>query len=335
MNMIDWLLQNDDPCIAYRARALLRGEDPAAVEMRALRERMRTSENARRLLGQRAADGTIRANPYQKWQGAHWTLYSLMLLGYPPGDGLVTPAGAAGLAPLRDQMYAYLFAPEHLKPQRSLFIPGQADRPRRCASQEGNAILYSLALGLEDSRTHELVDRLVAYQWPDGGWNCDKRPEAHTSSFVETLIPLRALWHYGSTRGHAAALAAAQSAAEFLLQRRLLYRLSDGALVRPAWGGALTRIHYPIQFYDLLFALQVMAEMGKIDDPRCAPALGMLAAKQLPDGGFPLEEKNARFSAQICTRGSFVDWGPAGARQSNPWVTVDALWVLKQAGVAV
>ena len=78
-----------------------------------------------------------------------------------------------------------------------------------------------------------------------------------------------------------------------MLARRLLWRIGDGTLIEPKWGGRADRIHYPIQFYDVLFALQVMAELGRIGDPRCADALALLRSKQLPDGGFPLEEPNA------------------------------------------
>ena len=74
-------------------------------------------------------------------------------------------------------------------------------RVRRCASQEGNAIWSSLRLGFTDKRTTELVERLIKWQWPDGGWNCDKHPEAINSSFMESLIPLRALALYAKTTG--------------------------------------------------------------------------------------------------------------------------------------
>jgi hypothetical protein len=319
----DRLTGAEDPSIAYRARLLLRGEEPDSRKLRSLRERIRTSANVQRLLSHRQDDGRIQTNPYQKWQGPHWTLYSLALIAYPPGDKL--------LVPLRDQVYDWLFAPEHLEFPRSLVISGQEERPRRCASQEGNAIYYSLVLGLVDDRTHALVDRLIAFQWPDGGWNCDKRPEAHVSSFVETLIPLRALWHYGQTYNHKEAVAAADRAAGFLLERRLLYRVRDGALIHPTWGGKFTEIHYPIQFYDLLFVLQVMAEIGKIGDSRCDQALDLLSSKQLQDGGFPLEVKNCRRADTITTRGSFADWGPAGTKRSNPFVSIAALWVLAKA----
>ena len=135
-----------------------------------------------------------------------------------------------------------------------------------------------------------MVDRLIDWQWPDGGWNCDKRPQASTSSFQESLIPARGLWAYGHAHGHQPAMDAAQKVADLVLDRRLLWHRRDGTLVVPGWGGRPDRIHYPIQFYDVLFALQVMAELGRISDPRCADALALLETKRLrrrrlPAGG--------------------------------------------------
>jgi hypothetical protein len=288
--------------------------------MVAARAAIGESERARRLLAARGADGTIRAHPYRKWQGPHWTLYSLAQIDYPPGD--------LSLLPMRDQVYDWLLDPAHLQFRRSLLIPGQEDRFRRCASQEGNAILYSIRLGIDDERTRELTRRLVAWQWPDGGWNCDKRQEALTSSVIESLIPLRALALAGAFYGDVGAARAAGRTAEWFLSRRLFRRLRDGRPIRPDF----TSIQYPIQFYDVLFALSVMAEIGRIRDPRCREALEVLRSKQLPGGGFPLEKPNATTSSSVRTRGTFADWGPSGKRSMNPLVTVAALWVLREAG---
>ncbi|MEI6622653.1 MAG: hypothetical protein WCP28_12175 [Actinomycetes bacterium] len=117
-------------------------------------------------------------------------------------------------------------------------IAGQLDRVRRCASQEGLAIWYSLELGLADGRVEELVQRLLSFQWPDGGWNCDKRPSARTSSVQETLLPLRGLVRFARELPSAELLSAIDRAAEFLLARRLLWRQHDGAPIRPHWGPA-------------------------------------------------------------------------------------------------
>ena len=194
---------------------------------------------------------------------------------------------------------------------------------------DGNAIWYSVGLGLEDERTRAVVDRLVDWQWPDGGWNCDKRPQATMSSFQESLIPARGLWAYGQVHGYQPALDAAQKVADLVLARRLLWRLRDDTLIKPGWGGRPDRIHYPIQFYDVLFVLHVMAELGRIGDPRCADALALLESKRLPDGGFPLEEPNAATADRVASRHSYAEWGPSGQRQSNPLVSLTALGVLQ------
>jgi hypothetical protein len=170
---------------------------------------------------------------------------------------------------------------------------------------------------------------LIDWQWPDGGWNCDKRLEATTSSFQETLIPARGLWAYGRVHRHQPAIDAAAKAAELVLSRRLLWRLSDGSLIVPGWGGRPDQIRYPIQFYDVLFALQVMDELGRLGDARCADALALLGSKRLPDGGFPLEERIAPAAVRVASRHSYADWGPSGQRRSNPLVSLASLRVLR------
>lgn len=76
-----------------------------------------------------------------------------------------------------------------------------------------------------------------------------------------------------------------------MLQRRLLWHRSDDSLIVPDWTGkpGPDRIHYPIQFFDVLFALEVIADLGRLRDPGCSDALRRLESKWLPDGGFPLE----------------------------------------------
>jgi hypothetical protein len=317
------LAKSDDATVAYQARVRALGVDESDPAVSRLRDAIADSPRARALLSGRAADGTIRLNPYAKFQGPHWTLVCLALIDYPPGD--------PGLLPLKRQMDGYLSDRTHLRPPRTAVYPDQPERVRRCASQEGNAVWAALRLGLEDERTAEWVERLISFQWPDGGWNCDKRPQARSSSFQETAIPARALQAFGNRFGHPAALRAADRAAELLLSRRLLWRRRDGALVRPDWGPPVDRIHFPILFYDVLFALQVMGELGRLGDQRCSDALDLLESKRLPDGGYPLEERVGVTRPIVASRATFAEWGPGGAIRSNPLVTVAALGVLRDA----
>ena len=326
--VIQRLLASSHPSIVLRTRLLVLGEPEDSPAIKRLREEVRRSALAQGLLSWQSADGTIQTSPerrqthpYQKWQGPHWTLYSLAEIGYPPGD--------SSLVPMRDQFYDWLLKPSHLCPPHTLVIPGQEDRVRRCAGQEGCAVWYSLRLGLGDARTEELVRRLRSWQWPDGGWNCDRRPAARKSSFMETLLPLRALALHGRITGDPASRASAARAAEVFLSRRLYRRRTDGGIIRPAF----TRTHFPHYYhYDILAGLVVLAEAGLIRDERCGEALDLLESKRLPDGGFPLEEKTWKTTDRFETRGTFADWGPAGRARMNEFVTLEALYVLRKAG---
>ena len=83
--------------------------------------------------------GAYWSTPFAKWQGPLRTQVSLALIDYPPGD--------TSLHPIRDQVYTWLFEPEHLQFPRSLLIPGQEDRFRRCAGQEAYTVWATLRDG--------------------------------------------------------------------------------------------------------------------------------------------------------------------------------------------
>ena len=62
-------------------------------------------------------------------------------------------------------------------PRASVTPPSRSGerRPRRHASMEGNAVYAFSRLGFADHPcTRRLVEALIAWQWPDGGWNCDR-----------------------------------------------------------------------------------------------------------------------------------------------------------------
>ena len=94
----------------------------------------------------------------------------------------------------------------------------------------------------------------------------------------------------------------------------------------------MDKIHYPIRFYDVLSALLVMAEMGRVRDRRCREALDLLEGKRLADGMFPVEWTNVKRAPRIVSRGTYADWGPLQKKKGNLLVTIDALYVLREAG---
>ncbi len=211
--IVNELLDSPNPVIVFKTRRDVLGESIDSPEIHCLQEKIKSSDFVKNMLVHRQQDGTIATNPYAKWQGPHWTLACLAEIGYPSGD--------KSLLPMRNQFIKYLFEVNHFKFPRTVIYPGQENKVRRCASQEANFIWYSLVLGLDDEYTDQLVNRLLDWQWPDGGWNCDKRVEAHNSSFVETIIPLRAISLYGKIKNDQRAITASKRAAEIFLKRHL------------------------------------------------------------------------------------------------------------------
>jgi len=313
--IIDKLLSSDEPTIRYKVRVNVLNEDKNSKKIRDLRNEIMHSSRVKMMLAINE-NGNLKTHPYSKWYGAHWVLSILADLGYPENDET--------LIPLREQVYAWLLSKKHEDKIRTI-----NGRVRRCGSQEGNALYYLLALGLADAKTEELANRLIKWQWDDGGWNCDKNPEAANSSYNESLIPFRGLSLHAKLTKNKDSKKTADMCSELFLKRKLFKKLSDDKVIKPDF----VRLHYPCYWhYDILYALKVLTEAGHINDVRCSDALDLLESKRLPDGGFPAEYKYYRKNDSVKTGNSPVDWGGSGKKNMNEFVTVDALYVLKASG---
>ena len=204
-------------------------------------------------------------HPYGEWRGAHWRLVSATELGVADGRAW----------PLADDVLEWLASPT----RRVRVLPGL---PRRHASQEGNAILASTRVGLgQDARVLTLVDLLLESQWPDGGWNCDERPQAHHSSFHESCAPMLGLAEHAMATGDRRSLQAAERAADFFLRHRLFRSESSGRVIHHEF----VKLHYPPYWhYDFLRGLLGLQCLGRLGDARAGEALDLLRSKRRPDG---------------------------------------------------
>jgi len=332
--LVGALLRSAEPSIRWKVRVGVLGDDRRSKAMRALGEEIRRSPRVRALLSRRAQlgrAGTAR-QVYYKWQGLHWVLAALADLGYPEGDET--------LVPIRDRVVGFWTGPTYFHEFEAATsassygkrgVPIISGRHRRCGSQQGNALRSVIALGIAGEGADVLVERLLHWQWPDGGWNCDRNPGAHVSSFNETLLPLRGLAAYARARRRPAMKKAIDRAAEVFLGRRLFKRLRDGRVMTPDF----IALHYPHYWhYDVLAGLTAMVEIGKIRDPRCADALDLLESKRLADGGWPAERRYYTVSRAMAMRSNAdsVAWGVTSRSRMNEWVTAEALTVLRAAG---
>ena len=91
---------------------------------------------------------------------------------------------------------------------------------------------------------------------------------------------------------------------EYLLERRLLRRLSTGEVIDPAF----TRFSFPTWWhYDVLRGLEYLRRAGATPDERVAEAIELVESKRDSDGRWPLENRAPRHDAGRVGRGR----GPA------------------------
>ncbi len=311
---VRWLLACEEPAVRTLTRTELLDQPHSAADVRSERRQVLHGPWVQALLEGQAPDGGFGVHPYQKWRGAHWRLVSLVELGIPPGE----PRGLQAA----EQVLAWL-----LNPSRLRRVPVIEGRARRCASQEGNALAVCVRLGIaEDPRVQRLAELLVGWQWPDGGWNCDKRPQAAHASFYETLAPLWGLIEYEKVTADDEARAAAERAVEFFLRHHLFRSERSSEPIDPEW----TKLHYPLYWhYDILQALLILSRFRPLDDPRMAEALDLLASKRRPDGRWLPEGYYWRPPGRSGSNVEVLDWGRRGP---NVMITLNALRVLRAAG---
>jgi hypothetical protein len=281
---VEWLLGSEEPAVRYLTRRDVLGEavplDPEEFFAGAI---------VRGLLAGQNADGGFGGHPYKKWDGAHWRLVSLVELGMPSG----TPQGVAAAETVR----SWLTGDAHRRSVK--VIDGLA---RRCASMEGNAVAVCCRLGLADDPRVELLARsLVEWQWPDGGWNCDKKASGRRSSFHESLPPA---WG--------------------LHEHRLFRSLRTGEVINERW---LSLRYPPYWHYDILQALLVLGRLGRLGDTRADEALELVVQRRRADGRWHADGYWWRPPGSAAYP-DVVDWGRRGP---NEMVTLNALRVLRMA----
>src|SRR3712207_7830618 len=77
-----------------------------------------------------------------------------------------------------------------------------------------------------------IVDRLLAEQLPDGGWNCEAANGSTRSSFNTTICVLEALLEHERAVGVSPEVTEARLCGqEYLLERRLFRRRSTGEVI--------------------------------------------------------------------------------------------------------
>jgi hypothetical protein len=188
-----------------------------------------------------------------------------------------------------------------------------------------NALAVATRLGeARDSRVQDLADNLVFWQWPDGGWNCDRHPHVVHSSFYETITPMWALAEYAKATGNKDAAESSRRAAEFFLEHRVFKSHTADRAGDPKW----VRLRYPEYWhFDYLHGLALLARAGFLPDERTGDALQLLREQQQPDGTWVLDGPQY-WKGRTGLYGDAAAWDKTSASQM---LTLNALRVLRAA----
>lgn len=287
MGVLDWLLESD-PAIRWQVmRDLTHAPDR---EVAAERARVATEGWGARLLALQRDDGHWDVDPpsfqsqraaswwsslpasqkgtlFPEWTSTAWTLMLLRNFGLDPSS----PEARRAVARVRDNVRW-----EH---DGEPFFAGEVEP---CIN--GKVVALGAYFG---EHVSPVVHRLLGEQMSDGGWNCEQENGSTRGSFHSTIDVLDGLLEYEWTAGAKPEVAAARARAhEYLLERRMLRRLSNGEVIDPAFA----QLSYPTYWhYDVLRGLDHLRAACVAPDARLAEAIELLRSKRDADGRWPLE----------------------------------------------
>jgi hypothetical protein len=268
MKALDWLL-DADPAIRWQAMRDL--SDAPPDQLAAERARVATEGWGARLLALRRADGLWDTG---KPEAEFITLLALLLLrdmGLDPA----TEQAREAIGLVRDN--ATWHSPG---PWRG--TPVFAGEVEPCIN--GRVVTVGSYFGQDVSR---IVERLLGEQMADGGWNCEQENGSTRGSFHTTINVLEGLLeHERATGGSAEVTAALERGNEYLLERRMLRRLSSGEPV----DAAFSLFSFPTGYhYDALRGLEHMRAAGVQPHARMTEAIDLVRSKRDDEDRWPLE----------------------------------------------
>src|SRR5439155_16316835 len=312
---IDWLLESDEPAIRYRTRTWVLGQAETNPAVRRERKQVPDGQIISTLLD---FPSVATVDPYRKWFGLHWRLVSLADFRVHVDREAVRKALDNGIDRELDWIAKPHNLESHPKLKNGLYLSH--------ASMEGNALYAASRFGhARDERARALAAQLLEWQWPGGGWNCDRSASGRRSSFHESWATAIGLAAYHKATGDADALAAAGRTGELLLEHRLFRTLRDGEPIHPSF----VALHWPAYWhYDLLAGLRMLHAVDPklLRDPRAADALDLLESKRLPNGRFQADRTWWQRPSNPTSPVDVVDWGKG---RPSEVLTLHALAVLK------
>lgn len=310
-SVVDWLLEEEQPAVRYRALTQVLGRDEDDPEVRSAKQMIATKGWASDVLEAQKPGGWWVSNEslYRpKYLSTNWMLLVLADLGMTRADPRIDRACTLWI--------------ERFAMEDGGFAMSGRKRGHLCTT--GNTARALVQFGFTD---HPKVEN--AFEWlaktrdKNGGWSCfgsGRNLDSWEGMSAFAVYP-RPKWTEGMKR-------AVEAAAEFYLQRELH---KQGAPYEP-WR----RFHHPVHYYyDLLVGLDFMTALGYTDDPRMRYAISLLREKRRSDGKWnldavhpDLEGKMAEYYAKDPKYATPFALEKPG--QASKMITLTAMRVLKR-----
>ncbi len=313
-DVLDWLLEEDQPCVRYLTLVELIGRPTHDPEARSAREAMTVRGFAAKILAQQDPDGHWigQESFYRpKYLATNWMLLILADLGLSRNEPRVAKA-------------CELWLKRFAKPDGG-FSPDEMGKSHLCTT--GNCARALCQLGyIEHPKVTGAFEWLAGSADKKGGWSC-----FGSGRNLDSWEGLSAFAVYPRERWSAAMKEAVEKGAEFFLERELH---KQGDHYEPWY-----RFHYPVHYYyDLLVGLDVLTALGYGNDSRLAHAVSVLKEKRRRDGRWNLD------AAHPDIEGKMLEWLKKHPKQApTPFaiekigapskiITFKALAVLKRLG---
>ena len=305
VDTLDWLLDSD-PAIRWQVLSDLVDAPPERVAEE--RAKVATEGWGARFLAEQAEDGLWDGGTYRPgwipperdgfdaWSGTHFSLQQLVDFGLDPQS----PEARRAIGRVRENVRW-----EHAGEP---YFEGETEP---CIN--GVALTIASYFGEGGDR---IAETLVGSRLDDGAWNCWAEYGARVSSFHSTICAVEGLRAWQRAGGDDPRVSeAAESGEEYLLERGLFRRRSDGSIPDPR----MTMLSYPVRWYhDVLRGLEHFRLQDR-RDPRLAESVELVRGKADDQGRWVLE--NLHDGSVI------LEFEREGA--PSRWLTLRALRVLR------
>ncbi len=269
--VLDWLLEPDQPSIRYLTLTQLLGRKESDPEVKAAKARIPKVGWAADILAKRDPAGWwVRdAHPMNpKYLAMNWNLLALSDLG-----------ATKEIPEVRESVELWM----KKSPLNGGGVGGMsAGHGHHCYTGNMTRALIKFGYG-DDRRVRKALEWLVLTAHPKGGWTCWNYKDAPaTARTLDSWEGLSAFSVFPKAQWTRSMKDTVEKGAEFFLVKELH---NQGARYEPWY-----RFHWPMHYYyDLLVGLDVLTGLGYGEDPRLGFALDLLKTKRRKDGRWNMD----------------------------------------------